>query len=386
MKTTRILLALPLLALVALLPLRAEDPPAKALAPVLQPFVESHSLAGAVVLVADKNRILDLEAVGFADVAAKKAMTTDSLFWIASMSKPITAVGLMMLVDEGKVKLDDPVSKYLPEFKDQMLAGKEKGSDLQKPTMTMTVRHLLTHTSGMSFSVAKENPTLDGLTLREGAEAYAKNPLNSEPGAKFVYSNAGINTAGRIIEVVSGTPYQEFLEKRLFTPLGMKDTTFVLTEEQASRLAKGYKPSADKKDLEETKISQLKYPLTDKNRQPMPAGGLFSTASDVGKFCQMVLNGGTFNGKRYLSEAAVQEMTKRQTPETMQQNWGLGFARNGDGSYGHGGAWATNMNIDPKRGLVTVWMIQASGGFPNDGGKAQGAFRKAADDKFGSTK
>src|ERR1700730_12075761 len=121
-------------------------------------------------------------------------------------------------------------------------------------------------------------------------------PLLFEPDTKYQYSNAGINTAGRIIEIVSGMPYEEFLDKRLFEPLGMKDTTFWPDEEQLTRLAKSYKPNSDKSGLEETTVAQLKYPLNDRKRQPMPAGGLFSTAADVGRFCQMILNGGTYKG------------------------------------------------------------------------------------------
>ena len=142
--------------------------------------------------------------------------------------------------------------------------------------------------------------------------------MQFEPDSKYQYSNAGINTAGRIIEVVSGMPYEEFLDKRLFGPLGMKDTTFWPNEEQLQRLAKSYKPNADKTGLEEITIGQLKYPLSDRKRQPMPAGGLFSTAADVGRFCQMVLNGGVFDGKRYLSEAAVKQMTSKQTGDAVK--------------------------------------------------------------------
>jgi CubicO group peptidase (beta-lactamase class C family) len=206
-------------------------------------------------------------------------------------------------------------------------------------------------------------------------------PLQSNPGEKYQYSNAGINTAGRIIEVVSGMPYEEFLDKRLFGPLGMKDTTFWPSEEQLRRLAKSYRPNADKTGLQETPISQLQYPLNDRKRQPMPAGGLFSTAADVGRFCQMVLGGGVFEGKRILSEEAVSQMTSKQTGK-LKDNYGLGWSTGG--TFGHGGAHATNMTIDPKRGLITVWMIQATGGFPGDGGKAQGVFQEAARERFGN--
>src|ERR1017187_1751561 len=196
---------------------------AKGIAAALQPFVDNHSLAGAVTLVANGEKVLSLEAIGFADVAAGKPMRSDALFWIASQSKPMTATALMMLVDEGKVNLDDPVTKFLPEFNDQWLAV-ERDSDhvlLKRPKHRVTVRHVLSHTSGMAFKSAMEQPTLDLLRLRDAVRSYAMMPLQFEPGTQYQYSNAGINTAGRIIEVVSGMPYEAFMEQRLFEPLGM---------------------------------------------------------------------------------------------------------------------------------------------------------------------
>jgi CubicO group peptidase (beta-lactamase class C family) len=364
---------------------RTESPkaaPEKSLGAVLKPFVDKHTLAGAVTLVANKDKVLTLEAVGFADIASKKPMAADAMFWIASQSKPITAAALMMLVDEGKVKLDDPVVKYLPEFKDQWLAVEQDKDHvlLKKPKKKMTIRHILSHTSGMPFMSELEKPTLDLLPLRVSVKSYAMTPLLAEPGTKFQYSNAGINTAGRIIEVVSGMPYETFLDKRLFEPLGMKDTTFWPNEKQVARLAKSYRPKMPKSGLEETTIGQLKYPLTDRKRQPMPGGGLFSTAGDVGRFCQMVLNGGEYKGKRLLKESSVKEMTSKQTGDVLKENYGLGWATGGH-SFGHGGAMATNMNIDTKRGLITVYLVQHAG-FPGDGAKALGAFQKAAEAQF----
>lgn len=382
MKRKPLLLALLFAVLpVAFWPVSAGDGPASSTKAAVQPFVDRHELAGAVMLVADRNKVRSLEAVGYSDVAAKRPLIVQALFWIASQSKPITASLLMMLVDEGKVKLDDPVEKYLPEFKGQKLIGpKGAEKELRTPSHPITVREILSHTSGLPFATSKEAPTLDRFTLAEGARSYAETPLRSEPGTQYSYSNAGINTAGRIIEVVSGMPYEDFLAKRLTGPLGMKDTTFWPNEEQLGRLAKSYKPTKDKTDLEETRIGQLRYPLDDRKRQPMPAGGLFSTASDVARFCQMVANGGTFEGKRYLSEEAVKEMTRRQTGKGMP-GYGLGWQVGGDG-FGHGGAHATNMWIDPNRGLIYVWMVQETGGFPGKGGDAQGAFRKAAAERF----
>ncbi len=364
--------ALPL----AFVPARGDDA-GKGLTAAVQPFVENHSLAGAVMLVADKNKILKLETAGYADIAAKSLMGPKAVFWIASQSKPITAAALMILLDEGKLTLDDPVEKYLPEFKELMVMGPDK--QLKKPNHPITIREILSHTSGMSFRSAAEQPTLDLLPLRDAVHSYAKTPLQSEPGTKYSYSNMGINTAGRIIEVVSGMPYEDFLEKRLLTPCGMKDTTFWPNEEQIQRLAKSYKPSKDKTGLEEIKIGQLKYPLNDRKRQPMPAGGLFATAEDVARFCQMVLNKGVHDGKRILSEQAVKEMTSKQTG-SLPTGYGLGWSIGGN-TVGHGGAEGTNMSIDTKQGLVLVWMVQHAG-YPKGGEKAQGAFRKAAEERF----
>jgi CubicO group peptidase (beta-lactamase class C family) len=362
----------------AWLPATAAEP-SRPLATAVRPFVESNTLAGAVMLVASKDKVLDLETVGWSDIGARKAMKTDALFWIASQSKPMTAAALMMLVDEAKVNLDDSVEKYLPEFKGQMLAV-ERDADhvlLRKPAHPITVREILSHTSGLPFSSPMEQPTLDGLPLRDAVRSYAMSPLQFPPGTKYQYSNAGINTAGRIIEVVSGMPYEQFMQERLFRPLGMEDTTFWPKAAQVKHLAKSYKPNAHKTGLEETTVTQLRYPLPNHfNRFPMPAGGLFSTAADTAQFCRMILNGGVGNGKRLLSEEAVKQLTSRQTAREIKESYGLGFSVGTD-SCGHGGAYATNMQIDRRRGLVLVWMVQHNG-FPANGDKAQDAFRQAA--------
>jgi CubicO group peptidase (beta-lactamase class C family) len=386
------LLPRPLAAVVAAFALAAvgpaadpTPPSAPELAAAVRPFVEREALAGAVFLVADKDRVLGQDAAGFADVAGRVPVRPDALFWIASMTKPITAAALMILVDEGKVKLDDPVSAYLPEFADVKVQPDEAKAEFRAPSRPITVRDLLRHTSGMPFQSAAETPTLDGLPLKDAVASYAKTPLHSDPGTKYLYANSGINTAGRIIEVKSGMSYEDFLARRLFAPLGMTDTTFWPTDAQVKRLAKGYRPGEGGKGLVETTVAQLRYPLTDHTtRFPMPGGGLFSTAADMGKFGRMVLNGGQLDGKRVLSEAAVKEMTTRQTPPEMKESYGLGWAVGGNG-FGHGGAWATNLWVDPGKGLVYVWMVQHAG-FPADGAQAQAAFRRAADAKYGAGK
>ena len=373
-------LLLPLLLVLAtLLTASAASP----IGDALKPFVEQGELAGAVALVASKDKVLAVEAVGFADRATQRVMKTDAVFWIASQSKPITGAAVMMLVDEGKLNLDDAVEKYLPEFKGQKIVdGKNPdGSPILKtPAHPITVREILNHTSGLPFKSKAEEPTLDILPLRDAVRSYAAAPLGSQPGTKYLYSNCGINTAGRLIEVISGMSYEAFMDARLFKPLGMKDTTFWPTAEQLKRLATPHKPNAAKTGLETNAIVYLRYPLDDRTKRfPMPGGGLFSTADDVAKFCQMVLNGGELNGKRYLSAKAVKEMTSRQTPASLKENYGLGWSAGA--TFGHGGALATNMSIDPARGLIFVWLVQHSG-YPGEGGKAQGAFKQAAEAQF----
>ena len=370
---------------------------------VIAPFVQREELAGAVMLVANKDKVLSVTTVGFADIAAKKPMQADALFWIASQSKCMTAVAVLMLVDEGKIALDDPVEKYLPEFKGQCVAppkpdpkaeakGKQKEqaskavsppeAEPQPARHPITIREVLSHVSGLPFKSDEEKPTLDGLPLADAVKTYAKAPLATQPGTHYQYSNAGINTAARVLEVVSGLPYETFMQKRLFDPLGMKDTTFWPNAEQVSRLALTYKPDATKKKLERGSLGQLQDDLTDRqHRFPMPAGGLFSTAADTARFCRMLLNRGELDGKRYLSEKSFEALTSRQTPAALPQSYGFGLQITPEG-FGHGGAQATNMEVRTQDGLVLVWMIQHQG-FPGKGGQAQGEFKKWAAKEYG---
>jgi CubicO group peptidase (beta-lactamase class C family) len=367
---------------------------ADVVAQALQPYIDNRTLAGAVTLVATPDKVLSVGTIGYADIAARRPIEDNSLFWIASMSKAFTTAAMMMLVDEGKVNVNDPVEKYLPEFKDQWLAV-ETDKDhilLKRPPRPITIHDIMSHTSGLHPTSAMETPTLDLFPLIAGVRTYAMTPLDFAPGARYQYANAGINTAGRIVEVVSGMPYAEFLETRLLDPLGLKDTTFWPTPEQIRRLAKSYKSNLTTKELEETPIGQLRYPLDDHTRQPMPAGGLFSTARDTARFCQMILNGGVLDGKRYLSAEAIHQMTSIQTGD-LPQAYGFGWRVNrkatGDGlsagSFGHGGAYKTAMWIDPQRKLVMVLMRQHSGPFlVPEGNKIEAVFLKAAIERFGN--
>ena len=348
---------------------QTSPPSSGGLAARMQPFVNDGTMAGAVMLVTGKDRVLDLETVGYSDLAAKKPMAPDDLFWIASLSKAMTASLVMMLVDEGKVNIDDPVEKYLPEFKGQMVVAPKDPAHTPHPAdHPITIREVLSHTSGIPFRPIGETGVLDNRPLAEEVSLYAKNPLIFQPGTEYSYSNAGIGIGARIIEVVSGMPYEKFMQERLFDPLGMADTTFWPTEAQVQRLARAYdgrdpksKEPVDPKipTLHEITINQLTYPLSDRaKRFPMPAGGLFSTAADTAKFCQMFLNDGIFEGKRILSPEVVKLATTKETGPKVKTGYGFGWSLGEHGEFSHGGAYKTYMGVEPERGIVLVFMVQ----------------------------
>ncbi len=333
----------------------------------LERLATNHTFAGSVTLVADKDRITYLKAVGLSDLASHAPMTPDAMFWIASTSKPMTVTAFMMLVDEGKVGLDDPVEKYLPEFKGQMVKTPQGPVAATHP---IRVREILSHTSGLPFHSAAQPGALDTLPLPEQVRSFAAEPLIFQPGTDYKYSNEGINTAARILEVITGMPYEQFMQQRLFGPLGMKDTTFWPDAAQVRRIAKTYKLDAKTKELVEVPISQLTYPLDDRqHRFPMPAGGLFSTATDVSKFCQMILNGGTLGGKRYVSTAALHEMTRQQNGGMGNASYGLGWSIQ-PGGFGHGGAFKNAMEIAPEKDRILIFMVQQDGPWGTPDGDA----------------
>lgn len=365
---------------------RAAESPVRA---ALQPFVASNWLAGAVAVVVGSNGVVSSDAVGFADVAAKQAMQEDALFWIASMTKPFTAAAFMMLVDEGKVSLDDPVTRYIPQMGNLWVAESRTNDTmtLKRQARPITLRHLLSHTSGLPFLTPILSDDLTSQPLNQQVLSFTMNPLEFQPGEGYRYSNQGIDTVGRVIEIVSGMPYETFLQKRIFDPLGMRDTTFFPTSSQARRLAKAYGPNADKSGLQETALPYMRPPFDRPGRYAEPGGGLFSTGADLARFCQMLLNKGQWGGQRLLSEAALAELTKNQTGRPGQK-YGLGFAVDcdGHGAFGHGGAAATNMTVYPDQGLALVWLVQVKGGYPGKGGAAQGAFSAAAARRTGGEK
>ena len=320
--------------------------------------IDAGQYAGAVTLFAQDGKIVHLGAVGQADLKSRRPMTTDTVFAIASMTKPITATGLMILVEEGKVNLDDPVSKYTPEFADVKFDGKP----LEKP---VTVRQCLTHTAGLSGSQRNVE------SLENSAKVIASRPLQYEPGTKWSYS-PGITVAGRVLEVAAGQPYDEFLKERIFTPLKMTHTTFLPTSQQQANRATLYALDKESGKLEpaESWIGDFE---TDPS--PNPSAGLFSTAGDLFRFYQMVLNGGYLEDAKILKRESVQEMTRLQTGDlttgfTPGNGWALGWCvvrepqgvseALSPGSFGHGGAFGTQGWVDPKQNRIFVLLTQRS--------------------------
>jgi CubicO group peptidase (beta-lactamase class C family) len=376
-------------------PTLAAETPVPSIRDSLAAFVADGSLSGAVAVLAQGDRILSQEVIGYRDLESKAPLQADSLFWIASMTKPITALAVMMLQDEGKLSIADPVAKHLPEFKNQMLLQEKSGDRivLVKPARPVTIRDLLTHTSGLVGNSPLDGDALDVLSLKEAVFTYALSPLQFEPGTKWSYCNPGINTLGRIVEVVSGQEYAAFLQARLFGPLGMKDTTFWPDESQLARLATSYQPAADGKGLEPATIRYLTAPYSNQKRAPLAAGGLFSTAADLLKLYTMLLHGGEAEGRRYLSAESLALMTTDHTAPlksgfTDGMGMGLGFqvvrepvgvtAMLSRGTYGHGGAHGTQGWIDPEKHAIYILLIQRAGLKNGDASPMRHAFQEAA--------
>ena len=356
----------------------------------MEQMIAKNEIAGAVTIVLAKDKLLHLESTGHADIAAQKRIAPDNLFWIASMTKPITGVAILMLQDEGKLNVKDPVANYLPEF-----------AHLKTPSgkpANLTITQILTHTSGLGEAAGEA--ARNAKTLAELVPVWLAAPMQYEPGERWKYTQSGINLAGRIVEVVSGMSFDAFLQKRLFDPLGMKDTTFYPTDAQRARLATGYLKNRETGRLE---VAPPRVDFGSRDRPPQGNGGLFSTPNDYARFAQMLLNRGTLDGKRYLSPAAVATLATVHTgdlptgffqqPERgahgAKYGWGIGTAIQktphdgvaamlSPGTFGHGGAWGTQCWIDPVKGVAYLLFVQRSN-FPNsDGSDVRRAFQEAA--------
>lgn len=371
---------------------RAAKPDAATLAKIpaqMQAFVDKGEISGIVTLVATRDKVVHLAAVGKSDLESGRAMQTDDLFWIASMSKPITAVAVAICKDDGRLSFDDPVEKYIPEFKKVTLAGGAA------PSRPITIRDLLTHTSGMG-EYSKSQPHW---TLQEFVNQAISQPLKFQPGTKWSYSTAGIDALGRVVEIVSGKSFDAFMKERIFDPLQMTETTFWLSPEQAQRFAHNYRLNPTTQKLEPATIAYMYgTEITDRQRPPLGGAGLFSTAADIGKFYQMTLNHGSVNGKQILKAETLAEMLKVQTGELTARPgmpWGYGFCIVTDpkameanamltpGSYGHGGAHGTSSWVDPAKGAVYVIMLQRASLRNPDNSDMHRVFQETANAAFG---
>jgi CubicO group peptidase (beta-lactamase class C family) len=358
----------------------AEDapPPSSEVTVAMQPYLDSHKLAGIIAIIADKTgKVHYKNLLGYADVEAKKPISEDNVFWVASMSKMFVGASIMMLVDEGKISLDDPVTKYIPQLSKWMVAEeKDENHVLLKPLVRpVTIRHLLSHTSGLTgMSELQQVTGADSTPLKARALSSVTGPLQWQPGDKYQYGNQGMNIAARIVENVSGMPYEVFLQKRFFDPLGMNETTFWPSDAQVARLAGAYGPNKDKDGYAKGDINFLTKPFHDRvHRFPEAAGGLFSTTHDVFRYGLMLANDGELDGKRYLSHAAMNELRKKQTGST-DVGYSLGYhLRNG--MFGHDGAYGTDLSVNPTNGMVAIFMVQCTGG---DQWAARDLFLKAA--------
>lgn len=324
----------------------------------MEKAVAQKQAAGVVTLAMKDGKVIHHDAVGFANVAKQQPMQKDALFWIASMTKSVSTTAIMTLVDEGKLALDEPASKWLPEL------GKVKLTDGSPPKRPITLRDLMSHTAGIAFPPRKA--TDGAISLKAYTVELLKAPLAFEPGSAYEYG-FGITIAGRIAEIVSGKLFERIVEERITGPLGMVDTTFQPNEEQRSRIAMTYTMNEDTKELTPAYNPFVTADVS-VNRMVEPSGGLFSTATDMGKFYQMIANGGLWEGQRVVSEASIKELTTAHSAGGKPISYGLGWMVNVEsqrpapmmpvGSFGHGGAYATHGGVDMRNGLVTVYLVQ----------------------------
>ncbi len=384
MHSIRLCLSLGILLAVAATGVADDGPVIPGIAERMQEFVDANEISGAVNLVATREGIVHFSTTGLMDIESGREMEEDAIFWIASMTKPITGTAIMMLHEEGLLSIDEPVSKYIPEFADLTL---EDGTPV-----TITITHLLTHSSGLADISADQSR--DITTLADAIPLYVSQPVRFEPGSRWSYCQSSINTAGRIVEIVSGMTFDRFLDERLFGPLGMTDTTFYLSEEQVSRLATPYRRT-EAGELEPTTVSILwgKDP-TSTDRFPLANGGLFSTAHDYYRFCSMILNGGELDGTRILRPETVELMTSNhsgdlETGFTPGNCWGIGWcvvrepqgitAMLSSGTCGHGGAYGTQAWIDREAGRIYILMVQRANFQNGDNSDVRRAFQEIAD-------
>jgi len=343
----------------------------------MREFVADGSISGAAWLVAYHGQVVALDAAGFSDIENQKPMRADTIVQIMSQTKSFTGVAAMMLVEEGKLDLTRPVRDYLPEFRGQLV--EEKRADGSRATYSpvhpMTVWQLMSHTSGFDFlpasgPLSRINFTLDA-TLADAVRGYAHEHLIAEPGQQYHYSNMGIATLGRIVEVLSGQDYAQFIKQRILAPLGMTDSFLSPPAAKRDRIAMVYQHENGKLALSRDRAQAGDPALYRAGaKYPGPELGLYSTAADLLRFYQMLANGGTYNGRRYLSPQSIAAMTEDHTPEHSGYGLTLSVAAKpsallhllSPGTFGHGGAFGTDGLVDPAHGLVMIFLPQMNDG------------------------
>jgi CubicO group peptidase (beta-lactamase class C family) len=359
-----------------------EPPSSPEVTAAMKPYMDQYKLAGIIGIIADRDgKVHYKNLLGYADVEAQKPISEDNVFWIASMSKMFVGASIMTLVDEGKVSLDDPVMKYIPQLSKWMVIDEKDSSHMVlKPVEhPVTIRHVLSHTSGLTgMSELQQTIGADATPLKGRAISSVTGPLQWQPGEKYQYGNQGMNIAARIVEIVSGMPYEKFLQSHFFDPLGMSETTFWPSDSQIARLAGAYGPNRAKTAFARGAVTFLTKPYSDHvHRYPEAAGGLFSTTHDIFRYGLMLANDGELDGKRYLSHDAIKTLQTEQTGKThMPYSFGY-HLRNG--MFGHDGAYGTDLSVNPKTGMVAIFMVQCTSG---DQWAARDLFLKTATEVF----
>ncbi|MBQ8544929.1 MAG: beta-lactamase family protein [Alistipes sp.] len=355
---------------------------------VLQPYVDNGQLAGAIS-VFYKDGVQETCCIGYADVAKKRPIKMDNVFMQCSQTKGFCGVTIAKLVEEGKISLDDPVSKYLPEFKELwvQVSNKDGVKTLHKAKNTLTVRMVLNHTGGFPFEASvKRNDVRGGgwsggAPLRQVAAVAAESPIMFEPGTRDLYSNTGIDIGAAIVEVVTGMKWENYLKQEVLDPLGMKSTWFWPTDKQLKKKVElyAYKDNAPAEWVEEMAWQQRPY--NDSHVFASAGAGLWTTAADQLKFYKMLMNLGVGeNGVRILKEETVKSILACTTRPNNMGGYSLGLSApvndNENAWFGHGGAWGTNCSVNWHKKQLKLWVVQSAGGPQPWGGKVNAAAEK----------
>lgn len=351
----------------------------------LKPHIESGNLPGVISVLIDENaNKQDVAVMGWANVDEKRPISMDQSFMQCSQTKGFCGVTIAMLVEEGKISLDEPVSKYLPEFKEMKVLVKDnktKKTTLVPAKTQITIRMVMNHTAGFPFEIpSKKVKGWSGLSLRDTAKEAASEPILFEPGTKVQYSNTGIDIGAAVIEVVTNKPWDVFLKERVLDPLGMKDTTFQPTEAHLKNSISMYKISKTKAPEFTLFNKWMPLPHNGPTVFPSAGAGLWTTANDQLKFYKMLMNLGVGdNGVRILKEETVKNLLASSARPEKMEKYSLGLAVQGKGWFGHGGAWNTNCKVNWQTKQLQLWAVQLLN--PKDG-KWHKDYKKAVDQFF----